>query len=97
VNASEKEKHYTSGQSHHNHLFSLPQFKIFSKIMTGGQKLWKELLSAEGQPTKAVLAQMSMGVFFTRSVSDTIFAILFFPLKLPEDHLANHNLRNTAI
>jgi hypothetical protein len=50
--------------------------------MTEGQKLWKELLSAEGQPTKAVLAQMSMGVFFTRSVSDTIFAILFFPLKI---------------
>jgi hypothetical protein len=25
---------------------------------------------------------MSMGVFFTRSVSDTIFAILFFPLKI---------------
>jgi hypothetical protein len=33
-------------------------------------------------PTKAVLSQTYMGVFFIRSVSDTIFAMLFLP-KLP--------------
>jgi hypothetical protein len=34
------------------------------------------LLSAEGQPTTAVSAQTRMGVFFIRSVSDIIFAML---------------------
>jgi hypothetical protein len=40
------------------------------------KKLWKELislLSVEGQPTKAVLAQRCVAVFFISSVSDTIF------------------------
>jgi hypothetical protein len=49
--------------------------------------LWKELirlLSAEGIPTKAVLAQTRISVFFIRSVSDTIFAMLFLP-KPPAD------------
>jgi hypothetical protein len=31
------------------------------------------LLSVEGQPTTVVLAQTCMGVFFIRSVYDTIF------------------------
>jgi hypothetical protein len=47
--------------------------------MIEGQELWKELiriLSVEGQPTKAALAQTCMGVLFIRSVSYTIFAIL---------------------
>jgi hypothetical protein len=35
-----------------------------------------------GQPTKAVLAQTCMGVFFIHSVSDTSFAILFLPKTL---------------
>jgi hypothetical protein len=46
------------------------------------KKLWNELIrliSVEGQPTKTVLAQTCMGVLFIRSVSDTIFAIIFFP------------------
>jgi hypothetical protein len=44
--------------------------------------LWKELirvLSADGQPTRTVLAQTCVGVFFIRSVSDTIFAVPFLP------------------
>jgi hypothetical protein len=54
------------------------------------KKLRKErshLLSVEGQPTKAVLAQTCMSVFFICSVPDTIFEMLFF--KLPADHLEN--------
>jgi hypothetical protein len=46
------------------------------------KKLRKELirlLSVEGQPTKAVLAQTCMGVFFIRYVSDTIFSINLLP------------------
>jgi hypothetical protein len=41
--------------------------------------LWKELirLLSVGQPTKAVLRDTHMGVFFIRSVSDRIFAIFF--------------------
>jgi hypothetical protein len=44
------------------------------------KKLWKEVirLSVEGQPTKARLAHTCVGVFFIRSVSDTIFEMLFF-------------------
>jgi hypothetical protein len=45
-----------------------------------GQQLWKELirlLSVQGQSTKVVLAQTCVGAFFIRSVSDTIFAVLF--------------------
>jgi hypothetical protein len=45
-----------------------------------GKKLRKELiflLSVEGQPTKAVLAQTCMAVFLIRSVSDTILAMFF--------------------
>jgi hypothetical protein len=40
--------------------------------------LWKKLirlLSVEGQPTGAVLAQTCMGVFFIRLVFDIIFAL----------------------
>jgi hypothetical protein len=50
--------------------------------------LWKNLiriLSVEIQPTEAVLGQVCMGAFFIRSVSDTIFAMLFL-LKSPADH-----------
>jgi hypothetical protein len=46
------------------------------------KQLWKELirlLSAEGQPTNAVLAHACVGVFFIRSVSGTNFVILFLP------------------
>jgi hypothetical protein len=53
---------------------------MFSKIIIKGQELWKKtvhLLFLEGQPTKAVLPQTFMGVFFIRSVSDTILAMLF--------------------
>jgi hypothetical protein len=45
------------------------------------------LVSVEGQPTKAVLAQTFMGVFFIRSVSDTIFAMPFFS-NTGHDHMA---------
>jgi hypothetical protein len=36
-----------------------------------------KLLSVEGQPTRPVSAQTCLGVFFIRSVSDTIFAVAF--------------------
>jgi hypothetical protein len=47
--------------------------------------LWKELIrlpSVEGQPTKSVLSQTRIGVFFIRYASDTTFAMLFL-LKPP--------------
>jgi hypothetical protein len=53
--------------------------------MSEGQEVWKKLiclLCVEGQPTKAVLAQACMGVFFIRSVSDKIFAMHFFQKRL---------------
>jgi hypothetical protein len=56
-------------------------------VIEGQKTLWKEvirLLSVEGQPTEAVLAQTCEGVFFFRSVSDTIFAMPFLP-KPPAD------------
>jgi hypothetical protein len=40
------------------------------------------------QSTKAVLSQTYMGVFFIRSVSDTIFAMLFLPLTTVQETLA---------
>jgi hypothetical protein len=40
------------------------------------------LLSVVGQTTKAVLAQISMAVFFTHSVSDIIFANFFLSKQL---------------
>jgi hypothetical protein len=40
------------------------------------------LLSVEGQPTKAVLAQIYVGVFFIRSVFDSSFAVPFLPKQL---------------
>jgi hypothetical protein len=46
------------------------------------KKLWKELirlLSAVAHPTKATLAQTCMRVFFSRSVSDTIFVTISLP------------------
>jgi hypothetical protein len=39
----------------------------------------KELLSVEGQPTKAILAQICTDVFFIRAVSYKISPALFFP------------------
>jgi hypothetical protein len=44
------------------------------------------LLCVEGQPTKAVLAQTCMGVFFIHLLSDTIFAMHCL-LKQPVYHL----------
>jgi hypothetical protein len=38
------------------------------------------LLSVDGQPTKLIFAHMYMGVFFFRSVSDTIFAMPFLTI-----------------
>jgi hypothetical protein len=46
------------------------------------------LLPVKGQPTEAVLAHTYMGLFSIRSVSDTIFAMLFLS-KSPPDQLAN--------
>jgi hypothetical protein len=59
--------------------------------MTQHKQLLKELirlLSVEGQPTKTVVAQTSMGTSFNRSVSDTFFALLLSS-KLSADNLAN--------
>jgi hypothetical protein len=58
------------------------------------KKLWKELirlLSVEGRAIKATLEQIRMAVFFIRSVSDTIFSMLFLPkpLRNAAGHLAN--------
>jgi hypothetical protein len=52
--------------------------------MIEGQEVMKrtyssKLLSVEGHLTKTVSAQTCLGVFFIRSVSDTIFAVLFLP------------------
>jgi hypothetical protein len=44
------------------------------------------LLSAESKPTKAVLTQTYMGVFFIFTVSDTIFGMLFHPVDQFEKH-----------
>jgi hypothetical protein len=66
-------------------IFYINLFKVFYKIMIKYKKLWKELiriLSAEGQPKKAVLAQTCMGVFFICSVSDTILQCFFFRFRL---------------
>jgi hypothetical protein len=41
------------------------------------EKELSRLLSVEGQPTKVVLAQTCMGVFFIPSMFDTIFEMLF--------------------
>jgi hypothetical protein len=41
-------------------------------------------LFSAGQPTKADLAQILMGVFFIRSVSGTMFAMISFP-EMPAD------------
>jgi hypothetical protein len=49
------------------------------------KNLWKELIrkhSVADKLTKAVLAQTCKGVFFTRSVSDKMFAILLISKKL---------------
>jgi hypothetical protein len=59
--------------------------KVFSKIMIEGQEELIRLLSVEGQPTKAVLAQTRKGLFFILSMSDTVSAVLFLP-KPPADH-----------
>jgi hypothetical protein len=56
--------------------------------------LWKELirlLSADGQPTRTVLVQTCVGVFFVRSVSDTIFAVPFLP-----EAASDHSSRNAG-
>jgi hypothetical protein len=62
--------------------------------MTEGQEVIERtnhLVSVKDQPTNTMLAQTYMGVFFIPSVSDTIFAILFFRNRLwtVTDHLAN--------
>jgi hypothetical protein len=46
------------------------------------KKSWKEiilLLPVEGQPTKIILAKTCVDVVFIRSVSDTIYSVLFLP------------------
>jgi hypothetical protein len=48
--------------------------------MIEGQEVVEKLIrlfSVECQPTKAVLAQTCLGVFFIRSVSNAIFPVLF--------------------
>jgi hypothetical protein len=63
-------------------------FKLISRIMIVGQEVMDRtgLHSVEGQqPSKAVLAQICTGVFFIRSVSDTIFLNSFFLPKPPTD------------
>jgi hypothetical protein len=65
----------------------------------------KSPISVAGQPTNAVLAQACMGVFFVRSVSNTIFVRLFLPKppadrsEPPNDHWssADHSLRNDVL
>jgi hypothetical protein len=62
---------------------------VFSKIIIEGQEagLWKELirlLPAECQPTKAVLVQPYMGLFFIASVSNTFYAMLCIPKPAEE-------------
>jgi hypothetical protein len=67
---------------YHNHIFPHTNLKYFLKYFLNGNKLWKELirlLSVDGQPIKADLAQTCVGVFFIRAVSDTIFAMPFLP------------------
>jgi hypothetical protein len=55
------------------------------------------LLPVEGQPTRAVLEQTWMGVFFISSVPDTIFSTFFRP-RPPADRRwsANHSLKILA-
>jgi hypothetical protein len=54
-------------------------------MMTEGQEVMEINNSPTFcQPTKAVLAQICMGVFLIRSVSDTIITMLFL-LKPPSD------------
>jgi hypothetical protein len=48
------------------------------KIIILGQFRLIGLISVEGQPTKAVLAQICMGVVFIQ-VSDTSFVMIFLP------------------
>jgi hypothetical protein len=55
--------------------------------MIEGQEVTEELihlLSVEGQPAKAVLAQTCVDALFIQE-SDTIFAVLYLP-KPPADH-----------
>jgi hypothetical protein len=52
------------------------------KIIIEGQKLVERTnspISVQGQPTKTILTQTCVRVFFIRSVSDTIFVIIFLP------------------
>jgi hypothetical protein len=69
--------------------------------MIEGQEVTEKLirlLSVEGQLTKAVLAQTCMAVFFVRSVSDTIFAILYLPKARTDHHWpVAYSLKNTAV
>jgi hypothetical protein len=55
---------------------------VFSTITIEGQEVMERtnsLLSVEGKPAKAVLAQTCMGVFLISSASDTISAKIFLP------------------
>jgi hypothetical protein len=49
------------------------------------------LLSVDGQQTKAVLAETCMGVFFIRSVSDTVFKPF-----IPKPPRTTGNMRTTV-
>jgi hypothetical protein len=66
------------------------KFKVFFKIKIEGQGVTERtsLLSAEGQPTKAILSQTFMGVFFIRSYLIQFLQCFFLP-NPPADHLAN--------
>jgi hypothetical protein len=59
--------------------FLYTNLKLFSKIMTESQEFMVSTISVEGQPRKAVLAQICMGLIFSRSVSDTVFVMSFLP------------------
>jgi hypothetical protein len=53
------------------------------------------LVSVEGQPTKAVLAETFTSVFFIRTVPHTFFQCLFFQNRKRTD--ADNSLRNTPL
>jgi hypothetical protein len=48
------------------------------------------LLSVEDQPTKALLAQTCVGVFFIHSVSDTIFCDAIYSKTACGPHFTKH-------
>jgi hypothetical protein len=58
----------------------------------GTALLFTYLLSAESQPTKAVLAETSLGVFFIRPMSDTILA-----MRNRRRWSADHSFKNPGL